>query len=115
MRALTTMWSNPSRPRCFGKRLTRFSKRPDPDMQNNDLNEILSKINEMRAAFVLGQRAIPFLEEIFVFLREISPLLNDINVSIRDSTSKMPRATSQLLSVSSATETDQTQVVDPHD
>src|SRR5690625_7551658 len=98
MRALTTMWSNPSRPRCFGKRLTRFSKRPDPDMQNNDLNEILSKINEMRAVFVLGQRAIAFLEEIVVFLREISPRLTDINDSICDSASNRPRATSQALS-----------------
>ena len=81
-------------------------------MQNKDLNEILSKINEMRAVFVLGQRAIPFLEEIFVFLREISPLLNDINDSIRDSTSKMPRATSQLLSVSSANELATTEILD---
>ena len=81
-------------------------------MQNKDLNEILSKINEMRAVFVLGQRAIPFLEEIFVFLREISPLLNDINDSIRDSTSKMPRATSQLQSVSNANELATTEILD---
>jgi chemotaxis regulatin CheY-phosphate phosphatase CheZ len=76
------------------------------------INEILGKINELRAVFVLGQRAVPFLEEVFVFLKEISPLLDEINSSIRDSTHKMPRATSQLQSVTQATELATTEILD---
>lgn len=81
-------------------------------MHSRDINEILSKFNEMRAVFVLGQRALPFLEEVFVFLREISPLLDEINHSIRESAERMPRATSQLQSVSEATELATTQILD---
>jgi chemotaxis regulatin CheY-phosphate phosphatase CheZ len=81
-------------------------------MQTRDITEILNKINEMRAVFVLGQRAVPFLEEVFFFLKEISPLIDEINSSIRESTATMPRATSQLQSVSEATELATTEIMD---
>lgn len=81
-------------------------------MQSRDITEILNKIDEMRAVFVLGQRAVPFLEEVFYFLKEISPLMDEINSSIRESTATMPRATSQLQSVSAATELATTEIMD---
>jgi chemotaxis regulatin CheY-phosphate phosphatase CheZ len=81
-------------------------------MHSRDITEILHKINEMRAVFVLGQRAVPFLEEVFFFLKEISPLIDEINSSIRESTATMPRATSQLQSVSEATELATTEIMD---
>ncbi len=81
-------------------------------MQARDINEIIARINELRAVFVLGQRAVPFLEEVFVFLREIAPLLDEINDSIRETTASMPRATSQLKSVSEATKLATTEILD---
>ncbi|MFW5972936.1 MAG: protein phosphatase CheZ [Bacteroidota bacterium] len=81
-------------------------------MHNSDINEILAKISETRAVFMLGQRALPFLEEVFHFFREITPLLDEINQSIRDSTAKMPRATTQLMSVTEATELATTEILD---
>lgn len=76
------------------------------------LREILSKLSELRAVFVLGQRAIPFLEDLFSFLEEISPLIDEINLSLRDSTDKMPHARSQLESVTQATELATNEIID---
>lgn len=81
-------------------------------MTSQYISDILSKLGELRSLFVLGQRALPFLEEIFTFLEEISPLLDEINASMQDSTAKMPRATSQLQSVSQATELATTEILD---
>lgn len=81
-------------------------------MHSSDINEILKRINELRALFILGQRAVPFLEEVFVFLREIAPLLDEINQSIRESAASMPRATSQLKSASDATKLATTEILD---
>ncbi|MEM9665337.1 MAG: protein phosphatase CheZ [Bacteroidota bacterium] len=77
-----------------------------------NVNEILGKINELRAVFVLGQRAVPFLEEVFQFLKEIAPLFDDISASIQESTGKMPHAKSQLESVTQATEVATTEIMD---
>ncbi len=77
-----------------------------------DVNDILGKLNELRAVFVLGQRALPFIEEIFLFLKEVAPLLEEINSSMMDSALKMPHATSQLQSISNATKTTTTEILD---
>lgn len=81
-------------------------------MHSLNINNVLDRLSELRAVFVLGQRAVPFIEEVFHFLKEISPLLDEINASIRESTHKMPRATSQLLSVTQATELATTEILD---
>ena len=81
-------------------------------MTSQYIADILDKLGALRDLFVMGQRAVPFLEEIFSFLEEISPLLDEINVSMRDTTSKMPKATSQLQSVSQATELATNEILD---
>lgn len=81
-------------------------------MSTLHINTILDKLDELRAIFVLGQRAVPFLEEMFCFLKDISSLLDEINESIRDSTVKMPHASSRLESVSQATEMATTEILD---
>jgi len=81
-------------------------------MTTNHIQELLSKLNELRAVFILGQRAIPFIEEVVYFLREISPLLSEVNDSLAESTRKMPRASSQLKSVTQATEMATTEILD---
>lgn len=53
-----------------------------------DIRELLQKSEELKALFVLGQRVIPFLEEIFLFIKDTSPLIQDISVSIKDNLKK---------------------------
>ena len=76
------------------------------------INEIINKANELNALLILGQKAIPFLEEIFVFINDIEPLLNEINQSITDNLKKMPSATNQISKVTEATELATTEILD---
>ena len=81
-------------------------------MKDLEIAMLLKKAEELRALFVLGQRVIPFLEEIFVFVSEIRPLLEEINVSIQENLKKMPNASKQLSKVSEATEVATTEIMD---
>ncbi len=77
----------------------------------SDLNKMLDKLDELRAIFVLGQRAVPFIEDVVHLIRDMSPLLESINGSLQDSANKLPSASSQLESVSQATEMATTEIL----
>ncbi len=81
-------------------------------MNQKDLQILLRKADELRALFVLGQRVIPFLEEIFLFVSDIEPILNEINTSIKENLKKMPKASKQLSKVTEATELATTEILD---
>lgn len=81
-------------------------------MNQKDINVLLKKSDELRALFMLGQRILPFLEEIFVFVSEIEPVLTDINTSIQDNLKKMPKASKQLSKVTEATELATNEIMD---
>ncbi len=81
-------------------------------MKEKDLNLLLQKADELRALFILGQRVIPFLEEIFVFVKEIQPLLDEINKSVSDNLNKMPNASEQLSKVTQANEMATVEIMD---
>ncbi len=81
-------------------------------MTQTDITHVLQKADELRALFILGQRVIPFLEEIFVFVSEIQPLLDEMNVSIKENLRKMPNASKQLSKVTEATERSTTEIMD---
>ena len=81
-------------------------------MSSLNIDEVLTRIEELRGLFELGQRTMPFLEELFHFLEEIEPLLDEINASIRESTDKMPAAKSKLQTVTEATEMATTEILD---
>jgi hypothetical protein len=81
-------------------------------MKDMDISLLLKKAEELRALFVLGQRVIPFLEEIFLFVNDIKPLLDEINTSIQDNLKKMPNASKQLSKVTEATERSTTEIMD---
>lgn len=84
-------------------------------MRDIDIKQLLQKSQELKALFVLGQRVIPFLEEMFRFIEEISPILDVINTSIEDNLQKMPKASMQLSKVSEATELATTEILDTLD
>lgn len=73
-------------------------------MINNEIKILLKKAEELRALFILGQKVIPFLEEVFVFVGEIQPLFDEINKSLTENLQKMPNASHQLTKVTEATE-----------
>ena len=81
-------------------------------MNTADISLLLKKAEELKALFVLGQRVIPFLEEIFMFVNEIQPLLDDINQSIEENIKKMPNVSKQLSKVTEATEMATTEIMD---
>ncbi|CUS98364.1 protein phosphatase CheZ [Candidatus Chrysopegis kryptomonas] len=76
---------------------------------------ILREIEELKAIFILGQRVIPFLEELFVFVREVGPMLAEINKSLEESSNKIPRASNQLNTVTKTTEMATTEILDALD
>ncbi|NOX38401.1 MAG: protein phosphatase CheZ [Calditrichaeota bacterium] len=81
-------------------------------MNPQQMERILERINELKALFIFGQRVIPFLEELFGFVQNIVPLMQDMNRSLRESTTKMPRASSQLNDVTRATELATNEILD---
>ncbi len=81
-------------------------------MKDREITELLQKVDELRLLFVLGQRVIPFLEEIFLFVKEIHPVLDEINASIEENLKKMPGASQQLSKVTEATEHATTEIMD---
>jgi len=79
---------------------------------SNRLNDALTKLDEVRAIFVIGQRAVPLLEDLLHFVREMTPLLEEVSQSLHISTARMPTAASQLERVSHANELATTEILD---
>ena len=81
-------------------------------MSREHFNDLIHKVEEIKALFTIGQRIVPFLEELFKFVQETAPIINDMNESIKESTKKMPKATQQLNKVTKATELATTEMLD---
>ena len=80
-------------------------------MKELDIVSLLKKTEELRALFVLGQRVIPFLEEIFLFIQELTPQLAKISRSIEENLRNIPNASKQLEQVTKATEMATTEIL----
>ena len=80
-------------------------------MKDIDFDGLLRKAEELRAIFVLGQRLIPFVEDVLRFVNDIKPLLDDINSSIEENMNKTQKASRQLSKVTEATETATTEII----
>ncbi len=77
-----------------------------------NFSDVLGKLDEMRAVFLIGSRSLPMLEDLLKFVRDLSPLLDEISQSLSFTTSKMPTAASQLEKVTQATELATTEILD---
>lgn len=89
-----------------------MTKRGGKFMKKLDLNDIKIKVSEVKALFLLGQKIIPVLEEIFQFVYEIQPLFDEINESIQETTSKVPKAADKIINISNATEMATSEILD---
>ncbi len=80
-------------------------------MKEKDFNEVLGRVDELKALFHFVQRVIPLLEYLFHFLRDLLPVLEGINLSIKESSSKIPHAANKLNKVTEATELATTEIL----
>jgi chemotaxis regulatin CheY-phosphate phosphatase CheZ len=84
-------------------------------MKNDQLDEILRRINDMRGFFRFGDEVIPFLGELFTFLKGIMPLMMEVNSSLKDSAHKLPTASDRINDATTATESATTAILDALD
>jgi len=83
--------------------------------KNNQLDEVLSRINDMRGFFKFGDEVIPFLGDLFTFLKKIMPLMSDMNSSLQDSAKTLPTASDRIDDVNKATEFATVEIMDTLD
>lgn len=81
------------------------------DLHSN-MEEVLKKVSDLKVLFEFGGKIVPILENLTLFLDETVPLLESINDSILESTSRIPEASTQIDSVTSATELATTEILD---
>lgn len=77
-----------------------------------NMEKLFEKLGDLKSFFIYGQKLIPTLQKILDFMQDTVPLLESVNKSIAESTSKIPKASHQLNSVSSATELATTEILD---
>lgn len=82
-------------------------------MENNsNMDQVFEKLGELKSFFVFGQRIVPVIQSIIDFMRDVVPLMEYVNNSIQDSASKIPKAASQINSVTNATEVATSEILD---
>jgi len=81
-------------------------------MSVENMSQLFAKLNDLKKVFSYGERLIPVIHSLGEFMKETVPLLENINKSIAESTSKIPRASNQIQSVTSATELATTEILD---
>ncbi len=81
----------------------------------DNMQQLLDKIEEMRGFFKVGDEIIPFLADLFVFLKDIMPLMSDVNASLREGTHKLPTASDRITDVTQATEMATHEILDKLD
>jgi len=81
-------------------------------MNAENMSQLFAKLNDLKKVFTYGERLIPVIHSLGEFMKETVPLLENINQSIAESTAKIPKATNQIQSVTSATELATTEILD---
>jgi len=81
-------------------------------MSEENMTQLFEKLNDLKKVFSYGEKLIPVIHSLGEFMKETVPLLENINQSIAESTAKIPKATNQIQSVTSATEMATTEILD---
>lgn len=77
-----------------------------------NMTRLFDRLDDLKSLFTIGQQVIPMLRSLVSFMNDTVPLLETINRSIAESTSKIPKASMQISSVTSATELATTEILD---
>ena len=83
--------------------------------KNDPMSDIVTKIEEMRGFFKIGDEIIPFLADLFNFLKDVMPLMTEVNTSLKDGAHKLPTASDRISDVTQATEMATTEILDKLD
>lgn len=81
-----------------------------PSTEN--ISKIFSRLNELKKIFTDNEKLKPVIHILSEFVKETVPLLENINQSVTESTSKIPKATHRINSVTNATELATTEILD---
>ena len=79
------------------------------------MNKLFEKLDDLKTIFLYSEKLIPVIQKLIDFMRNTIPLLENINNSITETASKFPTASSQIDSVTSATEMATTEILDTVD
>lgn len=82
---------------------------------NDQIDEILLRINDMRGFFKFGDEVIPFLGDLFGFLKQVMPLMVEVNTSLQDTALKLPTASDRIEDATKTTEYATTEILDSLD
>ncbi len=81
----------------------------------NSIEDVLSRIEDIRASLKFSDEIFPLLSDLFLFLRDTVPLMLEANKSITASTEKLPTAANNIEDVTKATEVATHEVMDKLD
>ena len=79
------------------------------------MNKLFEKLDDLKTIFLYSEKLIPVIQKLIDFMRNTIPLLENINNSITETASKIPTASNQIDSVTSATEMATTEILDTVD
>lgn len=73
-------------------------------VETKNIDDVLEKIETMHQSLRLSDEIFPLISDLFSFVKEIIPLMLEVNSFMKDSSSKIPTASENINSVSTATE-----------
>jgi len=81
----------------------------------NSIDDVLTRIEDMRSSLKFSDEILPLLSDLFLFLKDTVPLMLEANISIKESTDKIPTATDNIESITKTTEVATHEVMDKLD
>ncbi len=78
----------------------------------NGIDDLLEKIENLRASLRLSDEILPLVSDMFLFIKDIIPLMLETNAFMRAGTQKLPSATDNLNKVTQTTEMATQEVMD---
>jgi chemotaxis regulatin CheY-phosphate phosphatase CheZ len=73
-------------------------------MNLRELDDVLQKVAELRVFFDFGQKTIPLLDDVVSFVNEIGPAIESMKALVRVASTKIPKASDQLVRVNQTSE-----------
>ncbi len=81
-------------------------------MEVNGIDDLLDKIENLRASLKLSDEILPLVSDMFMFIKDIIPLMLETNTFMREGAVKLPSASDNLNKVSRTTEMATHEVMD---
>lgn len=76
------------------------------------IDDVLSRIEDIRDSLKFGDEILPLLSDLFMFLKDTIPLMLEANISLKESANKIPTASENIESISKTTEMATNEVMD---